>query len=175
MSEENSMDDMDVVEEEVKKIDKGEKSDSKSGVVMQVCPICGEPELTYYRMTAGGMFLPVPDQKYLCKNCGYIGSVSLEVKSADDIEKIKKHYEMIRKSESMGHKSIHTQEQKPEVMSLGYAWLWKDMLIVTSIIIVAAIIFAIVNNIGFGITTLVQNAAISGLIVGAIIFYIHRK
>ncbi len=175
MSAETSMDDIDIVEREVKKIDKQDKSNSKSDVIMEVCPICGEPELTYYRLTAGGIFLPVPDQRYLCKNCGYVGSVSLEVKSADDINKIKKHYETIKKSQTMSHKSIDAQDQKPDLMTPGYTWLWKDILIITSIIISASIIIAIINNVGFSVVGLILNAAISGLIIGAILYYIHKK
>lgn len=171
------MDDMDIVENELKKIDEMKRSTSKKGILMEVCPICGEPELTYYRMVAGGIIpLPVADQKYLCKNCGYIGSVSLEVETEEDIRKIKDHYEMIKKSETMNHKSLSSQKN-PEVMTPEYSWLWKDVLVIVLFIVVSNILILIAGKAHFtGIPyfTIVQSAAIVGLIAGSIIYFIHR-
>ncbi|MFH1126700.1 MAG: hypothetical protein ABIG84_06295 [archaeon] len=117
------MHDMDIIEKELKKIDEQDKQKQQKtpSIVMEVCPVFGEPDLTYCRMSAGGIIFGLSaEQKYQCKNCGYVGSVSIEIKSADDIRKIKENYRKTRIS----------KDPKPELMTPGSARLWRIIIII---------------------------------------------
>lgn len=127
------MDDMDIIEQELKKIDEQDKYIPQSDIIKEVCPVCGEPGLMYYRMTAGGIFFATTaEQKYQCKNCGYIGSVSIEIKSAEDIIKIKENYELT-KLQALNQESGEPLDQKPVLINYKYSWLWKIILMITVI------------------------------------------
>jgi preprotein translocase subunit SecY len=59
----------------------------------KVCPVCGSGSFVYSGTFSGWTFYGVhAAQKYLCKNCGYAGPITLELQSEGDIEKLKKYY-----------------------------------------------------------------------------------
>ncbi len=57
--------------------------DMRSEELIQVCPICGSPELYY---EAGGV-----EGLYHCKNCGYIGAFVIDA-NEEMMELIQKEY-----------------------------------------------------------------------------------
>ena len=57
--------------------------DMRSEELIQVCPVCGNPELYY---EAGGV-----EGLYHCKNCGYIGAFVIDA-NKEMIELIQKEY-----------------------------------------------------------------------------------
>jgi uncharacterized Zn finger protein len=57
--------------------------DMRSEELIQVCPVCGNPELYY---EAGGV-----EGLYHCKNCGYIGAFVIDA-NKEMMELIQKEY-----------------------------------------------------------------------------------
>lgn len=131
------MDEMDIVEKELKKIDDSDEENGQTHpeIVMEVCPVCGEPDLTYYRMTAGGIILGLSaEQKYQCKDCGYIGSVSIQLKSREDIQKIKENYQYYIESQKQHIKSKQIKDQKPYLLNPEYIWFFRGILLLTILV-----------------------------------------
>lgn len=59
----------------------------------KVCPVCGSGSFTHSGTFSGWTFPRMHTaQKYLCKNCGYAGSIALELRSESDIEKLNQNY-----------------------------------------------------------------------------------
>ncbi len=100
-----------------------------------VCPVCGSGSLTYAGAMAGWTFPGInAAERYICKNCGYEGSVALTVESKDDMEKIRKHGEWLRRHGKIDHKIV-TQP----TFTKNWIWFWK--VIVVSIVILLTTTF----------------------------------
>ncbi len=164
------MDDMAVVESELKKIDDQQKAPHSQ--VIEVCPICGE-SLEYYRTTALGI-IPIPstEQKYFCKNCGYIGSICLEVSSAEDIQKIKEHHIELKNSETINHKA--DEVGATGIMTSNYSWLWKDILVITGLMVVSTGLISFSSGFDISPEKVIRSATVLGLTIGATLFYINK-
>lgn len=89
---------------------------------IQVCPVCGGP-LEYVGFSSLSVFfLPLfsTAQRFVCKKCGYMGSVGLNVESKEDLKMIKKHFDKMKKAGRINHKISTTP-----IFSRKWLWLWK--------------------------------------------------
>ena len=89
---------------------------------IQVCPVCGGP-LQYVGVASlSAFFLPwfSTAQRFVCKKCGYVGSVGLNVKSKEDLKIIKKHFDELKRTGKIDHKMSITP-----IFSRKWLWLWK--------------------------------------------------
>jgi len=103
-----------------------------------VCPVCGSGSLTYAGAMAGWTF-PNANvaQRYICKNCGYEGSVALTVESKDDMEKIRKHGEWLRRHGKIDHKLV-TQP----IFTKEWIWMWRA--VIACMVVLTLIMFFII-------------------------------
>ena len=107
---------------------------------IRVCPVCGE-SLEYAGVgSASRMFLPFPDvntaQRYVCKNCNYVGPIAINVKSQEDIKKIRQNFERLKREGKIDHK-IFTQP----IFNKNYIWFWKMFIVLIFVIPFSIFIF----------------------------------
>jgi len=100
---------------------------------IKVCPVCGE-SLEYTGVSSlNKLFLPVPDvntaQRYVCSNCGYVGPISLNIFSKEDIKKIKKNFARLKREGKIDGRIV-TQP----IFNKNYLWFWRLFLILIFVV-----------------------------------------
>ena len=89
-----------------------------------VCPVCGSGNIVHAGVSNGWAFPGVHTaQRYICKDCGYEGSVILEVDSPEEIEKIKSHYKNFIKGNKK--RVVHVQP----IFTKKHLWFWRALVI----------------------------------------------
>lgn len=110
---------------------------------IRVCPVCGG-SLEYAGVgSLSRMFLPFPDvntaQRYVCKSCNYVGPIAINVKSQEDIKKIRQNFARLKREGKIDHKIV-TQP----IFNKNYLWFWKIFLILAfAVPIFLAILYAL--------------------------------
>lgn len=116
------------------------KKERKFKREIKVCPVCGEPLEYVGARSPNKFFLPFPDlntaQMYGCENCGYIGSVALNIKSTRDIGIIKKNYEILKK-QKVQPQLKNTQN----VIEKNYSFFWKFFFLTVVVIPVLYLLY----------------------------------
>jgi ABC-type multidrug transport system fused ATPase/permease subunit len=87
----------------------------------EVCPVCGSGSFIYSGTFGGWTFPGIhTGQSYACKNCGYVGSIVLELK-AENIEKIRNQW---------AREAIDGAKYSQLIFPDKWIWFWRIMALV---------------------------------------------
>ncbi|MBI4020359.1 MAG: hypothetical protein HY367_03430 [Candidatus Aenigmarchaeota archaeon] len=59
----------------------------------KVCAICGSSDVTFARTASGWLAA----QSYMCKDCGYVGPLVVEIDSMEEKERMQRRYRRLAK------------------------------------------------------------------------------